>query len=74
MNKKRRSKINSIIAELESSHTEVTDLIEEDEICYDKLSEKAQESEKGYSMQANIWKLEDVTDGIEAVLEVLNDL
>lgn len=74
MNKVRRNALEQIIVKLTECRTELENLKDEEQECFDNLPEALQDSEKGEAMQENADDLEDACDTIDCVMDTIEEV
>ncbi len=73
MNATRRKKIDRLISRMEEIVSEIAEIAEAEQEAYDKLSEKAQEGDKGEAMQTTIDALQSAESDAQSALDYLTD-
>lgn len=71
MNKTRAKKLNKVISQLDAMFEVVQNQIDGEQESYEKLSQKAQESEKGQEISAAISELEQALRSIDEAKDAI---
>lgn len=74
MNKFRRKSLEEIKLKLEQLQFDIDSLKDEEQEAHDNLPESIQYSEKGETMEDNVYKLEQAYDCIQQALDELDDI
>ena len=74
MNKFRRKSLEEIKLKLEQLQFDIDTLKDEEQQAHDNLPESIQYSEKGETMEDNVYKLEQAYDCIQQALDELDDI
>ena len=73
MNKERRTKLQSIADKISDLRDEIRELCEEEQGAFDNLPDSIQGSSKGGAMEAAVQNMDDAADGLEHVIDELQD-
>lgn len=74
MNKERRKTISNIIIHLESSKSDIENLLTEEQESLDALPENMQEGERANAISEAITALEEAADTLDNVISTLGDI
>lgn len=74
MNTKRRKQIEEVVSQLEKLASQIEVLHDEEQACFDNLSEKSQEGEKGEELYRNISSIADAHRSIEDAVVSLREV
>lgn len=73
MNKERRTRIEKVIAQLETLKDEIADIGMEEDEAYNNLPEGIQDSDRGEAMQEAVENLEMAGDTFDDIIDYLNE-
>ena len=74
MNKKRLSKLESIVSQLEDLRDELQEIQQEEQECYDNAPENLQSSERYEQMETNAYGLDNACDELDCVISEIRDI
>lgn len=73
MNKVRRNRIQGIIEKLGEIRDDISSIRDDEDMAYGNLPEGIQDSEVGERMEDAVSQMDDACDGIDEVIESLNN-
>lgn len=73
MNKSRRSRIDTIIEQIDNLLSDLNEIRDEEESAYENLPESLQDTDRGQSMCDAIDSIEEALDCLEEASSVLDD-
>lgn len=74
MNNERRKKINQVKNLLEQAKDIINDVLSDEDLAFNNLSEGLQCTMRGEQMESNVSEMEEAIDNIDNVLDNLNNI
>lgn len=74
MNQVRRNAINKIVSELQNQSQALADVISDEQEAFDNMPEGLQQSDKGQTMEQNLYTLQEQLDSLEEMISNLESL
>ena len=74
MNNERRRKIKQAKELLDKANDLINDVINDEDMAFNNLSEGLQQTMRGEQMEENVSEMEEAIDGLEEVIQHLNNL
>ena len=74
MNKKRRAELDRGVRYIMEGKQILQNVLDEEQDCFDNLSEGLQQTMRGESMENNIGVIEDVIDSIQSAVDDLDNI
>ena len=73
MNKQKRTELQSIIEELRASQNRIEIVMDDEQECFDNLTEGLQQTERGQRMEETVDILSSAIDSIEEAINALEE-
>jgi uncharacterized coiled-coil protein SlyX len=74
MNKARRKELECIMAVLEGQVSELGLIMDEEQMCFDNLTEGLQATERGQTMEENVNDLDTIITDLQNVIDSIQDI
>jgi hypothetical protein len=74
MNKARRKELECVMAVLEEQVSQLELIMDEEQMCFDNLTEGLQATERGQTMEENVNDLDTIIGDLQSVIDSIQDI